>query len=76
MHYWYDISATMDCKQTFPVFLLYNKNRLNGFGWAFNPDYKNSDKWEHPTKSQFPVSNTSIKVQRYYSDGDLSFYCT
>ncbi|XP_067940980.1 uncharacterized protein [Watersipora subatra] len=55
MHYWYNISADLPCTETFPVFLLYNKKRLNGFGWAFNPDYKNSDKWEHPTKSQYPM---------------------
>lgn len=55
MHYWYNISKDMSCDDTFPAFLLYNKKRLNGFGWAFNPNYKNSGKWEHPTKEQFGV---------------------
>lgn len=44
MHYWYDLTgADMSCDKTFPVFLLYNKGKLNGFGWAFNPNYSNSD---------------------------------
>jgi len=56
MHYWYDISKDMSCDDTFPVFLLYNGGRLNGFGWAFNPDIKGTSWFEHPTKDQFGVS--------------------
>jgi charged multivesicular body protein 7 len=52
-HYWYDIRDTMSCDDTFPVFLLYNKGKLNGFGWAFNPNFDNSYRWEHPTRSVF-----------------------
>jgi len=52
-HYWYDIRDTMDCDDTFPVFLLYNKKRLNAFGWAFNPNYDSSYRWEHPSQSAF-----------------------
>ena len=26
----------MDCKDFMPLFLLYNKNNLNGFGWTTN----------------------------------------
>ncbi|XP_067941027.1 uncharacterized protein [Watersipora subatra] len=55
MHYWYDIAPKLDCKDIFPVFLLYNKKRLNGFGWAFNPNYNNSAKWEHPTRDKFSM---------------------
>lgn len=58
-HYWYDIRDTMDCDDTFPVFLLYNKKRLNAFGWAFNPNYDSSYRWEHPSQNAF-------KVRLYY----------
>jgi len=53
MHYWYDVRDTMDCDDIFPVFLLYNKKRLNAFGWAFNPNYDSSYRWEHPQQSAF-----------------------
>eukprot|EP00058_Branchiostoma_floridae_P022839 XP_002608329.1 hypothetical protein BRAFLDRAFT_89333 [Branchiostoma floridae] len=46
-HYWYDTSADMDCEDFFPVFLLYNSGRLNGFGWNINADL-NSPRYEHP----------------------------
>lgn len=52
-HFWYDVTLDMSCDDTFPVFLLYNSNRLNGFGWAFNPNYSNSQRWEHPTRTVF-----------------------
>jgi charged multivesicular body protein 7 len=52
-HYWYQLSKTMSCDDTFPAFLLYNKGKLNGFGWAFNPNFDNSYRWEHPTRSVF-----------------------
>lgn len=47
-HYWYDISRNMKCEDFFPVFLLYNGDKLNGFGWALQGDVKSS-RVEHPT---------------------------
>lgn len=46
-HYWYNISPDMDCKDFFPMFLLYNRDRLTGFGWVAigNAD---SPRYEHP----------------------------
>jgi len=85
-HYWYDISKDMNCDNTFPVFLLYNSGRLNGFGWAFNPNYDNSPRWEHPTRTVFgafmkevptclgkdgPVSTLHI----YMTDSPRSNFC-
>ncbi|CAH1257303.1 Hypp1813 [Branchiostoma lanceolatum] len=46
-HYWYNTSASMDCDDFFPVFLLYNSGRLNGFGFDINADL-NSPRYEKP----------------------------
>ncbi|CAH1257657.1 Hypp1873 [Branchiostoma lanceolatum] len=54
-HYWYDTSANMDCDEFFPVFLLYNSGRLNGFGWNINADL-NSPRYEHPPADALAVS--------------------
>jgi len=51
-HYWYDYSADMNCDDFQPLFLLYNKGKLNGFGWALAADMK-SDRWEHPPPRAF-----------------------
>jgi len=40
-----------------PIFLLYNKGKLNGFGWALNADLPSS-RYEHP-----PVSALSAFFQ-------------
>jgi len=47
-HYWYDISSDMDCDDIFPVFLLYNKGKLTGWGWATDVHVKSS-RVEHPS---------------------------
>jgi len=52
MHYWYNLSENMDCKDFFPVFLLYNKGELNAFGWALQSN-QTSTTFEHPTQSVF-----------------------
>lgn len=49
-HYWYKISTDMSSEDFFPVFLLYNKGKLNGWGWATLGDLKN-DLVEHPSSS-------------------------
>ncbi|KAK3747636.1 hypothetical protein QZH41_011727, partial [Actinostola sp. cb2023] len=51
-HYWYDISKNMNCKDFYPVFIMYNRNRLEGFGWNTNGDLK-SPRYEHPTSDRF-----------------------
>ena len=53
-HYWYNISRDMDCENFFPVFLLYNGGRLNGFGWNTQGDLKSS-RYEHPTADKLKV---------------------
>jgi len=47
-HYWYDISSDMDCDDLFPAFLMYNKGKLSGWGWATDVDVK-SKRVEHPS---------------------------
>lgn len=47
-HYWFDISTGMNCDDFFPMFVLYNKKRLNAFGWAQTCDLTSS-RYEHPT---------------------------
>ncbi|XP_078348614.1 uncharacterized protein LOC144633648 isoform X2 [Oculina patagonica] len=46
-HYWYNISPDMNCDDYFPMFLLYNRDRLTGFGWVAQ-GYANSTRYEHP----------------------------
>ena len=57
-HYWYNISADMDCKDYYPMFLLYNRDRLTGFGWVAigNAD---SPRYEHPPPNRLKVSETT-----------------
>jgi len=50
-HYWYNISANMRCQDFFPVFIMYNRKRLDGFGWNTNGDLK-SKRFEHPPKKR------------------------
>lgn len=52
-HYWADLQGipldeNVELKNFLPLFALYNKGKLNGFGWAFNADFK-STRFEHPT---------------------------
>lgn len=54
-HYWANangVPLAVDVRSDdfFPMFLLYNKGKLNGFGWAFNADLK-SNRYEHPEPS-------------------------
>ncbi|XP_028399987.1 uncharacterized protein LOC114523308 [Dendronephthya gigantea] len=52
-HYWFNISKEMHCDDLFPVFLLYNKQKLTGFGWAMIADFQTTARVEHPTQSIF-----------------------
>ncbi|XP_028400232.1 uncharacterized protein LOC114523489 isoform X2 [Dendronephthya gigantea] len=51
-HYWFNVSKDMSCDDTFPVFLLYNKQKLIGFGWAMIADLQKTKRVEHPSQSQ------------------------
>ena len=57
VHYWASVSGKLtkdtDSDDFFPVFLLYNKGKLNGFGWAFNADLP-SKRYEHPGPPVYP----------------------
>jgi len=46
-HYWYDISRNMDCGDIFPFFLMYDKKKLTGWGYAFK-GWVDSPRVEHP----------------------------
>ena len=53
VHYWADISGRnlgvdSDADDFVPMFLQYNKGKLNGYGWGFNADLP-SKRFEHPT---------------------------
>ena len=55
VHYWADVTGAPLGEDTnadnfMPVFLMYNKGKLNGFGWAFNAGLS-SNRYEHPTSS-------------------------
>ncbi|XP_071089942.1 uncharacterized protein [Haliotis cracherodii] len=52
VHYWYNIQKDMSCDDFFPMFLLYNNNKLDGLGWAFGTDLP-SPRYEHPDPSAF-----------------------
>ncbi|GFO02749.1 hypothetical protein PoB_002925400 [Plakobranchus ocellatus] len=58
-HYWYNITDNMDCNAFFPVFLLYNEEKLNGFGWALVADLPSSH-YEHPGKETFGLFMESV----------------
>jgi len=50
VHYWYDIKSDMDCSTMFPVFLLYNNGKLNGWGWIFVPGpTEKNPRFENPS---------------------------
>lgn len=53
-HYWYNLSDDMDCGDIFPVFLLYNRGKLNGMGWAMTTPI-DSPRYEHPPPSSYEV---------------------
>ena len=50
-HYWHGISASMNCDDAYPIFVLYTRGELVGWGVAMahsdRPDLK-SYRWEHP----------------------------
>ena len=50
-HYWRWISSDMNCNNTYPIFILYTRSKLNAWGIAMahsDRPYLTSDRWEHP----------------------------
>lgn len=54
VHYWASLSGPINestqADDFVPIFLLFNRGRLNGFGWLFNADLK-SPRYEHPPQT-------------------------
>ena len=48
MHYWYDNRLDANCDLFFPTFLLYNKGKLTGLGWAAIGKYEFTKHTEFP----------------------------
>ncbi|CAF0775176.1 unnamed protein product [Adineta ricciae] len=48
VHYWYDNRLDVDCASFFPSFLMYNKGKLTGFGWATAGKFEYSKRTEYP----------------------------
>ncbi|XP_078695110.1 uncharacterized protein LOC144924043 [Branchiostoma floridae x Branchiostoma belcheri] len=46
-HYWYKFRPDMNCDDFYPVFLMYNDGKLNGFGWNINT-VLDSPRYESP----------------------------
>lgn len=69
MHYWLQLDGKLnkDSKRDslFPVFLLYNRGKLNGFGWFWN-SYLTSSRIE-PTPAQL-VAGTAIELPSWMFD--------
>ncbi|XP_033756817.1 uncharacterized protein LOC117339372 [Pecten maximus] len=83
VHYWYNINANMSCDDFFPVFLLYNRGWLNGFGWAIGTDIS-SPRMEHYAYDDIvstmdPIPNCLHEIQRlstmhiYFTNPLLNF---
>ncbi|KAL9955112.1 hypothetical protein ACROYT_G036396 [Oculina patagonica] len=86
-HYWYNISPDMNCDDYFPMFLLYNKDRLNGFGWVAQGN-AGSKRYEHPppkkldfgfflkgTKPKCLPNIPSLSTQHIYFDWPYNNLC-
>ncbi|CAH1257656.1 Hypp1872 [Branchiostoma lanceolatum] len=46
-HYWWNLRVDMDCKEFYPVFIMYNGGKLDAFGWNIGT-YLGSPRYEHP----------------------------
>jgi charged multivesicular body protein 7 len=51
VHYWYNVTADMNCGDFLPFFILYNNNNLNAWGFALNTKGGTSQRYEHPPLS-------------------------
>ncbi|CAF4459412.1 unnamed protein product [Rotaria sp. Silwood2] len=46
VHYWYDNRLDKECDEIFPIFLMYNKGKLAGFGWVLAGKYEYTKRTE------------------------------
>jgi len=64
-HYWADLTGPLNANSKgedfLPLFILYNKGVLNGFGWAFNADLP-GPRYEHPTEDVLGSFFTDVPV--------------
>eukprot|EP01098_Paradermamoeba_levis_P015415 TRINITY_DN7831_c0_g1_i1.p1 TRINITY_DN7831_c0_g1~~TRINITY_DN7831_c0_g1_i1.p1 ORF type:complete len:279 (-),score=85.85 TRINITY_DN7831_c0_g1_i1:80-916(-) len=87
LHYWYNISSSQSCTEFFPLFTLFNRGLLNGFGagqWGFNDP---SPRFEHPSGSviklffdgktlpQCLLGSTPISTQHIYLTNPALDFC-
>ena len=55
-HYWHGISSDMSCDEGYPIFLLYTRHKLIGWGVGMSHSDRpslTSYRWEHPGGSDF-----------------------
>lgn len=68
-HYWADLSGRVNSNTNAddfaPFFILYNKGKLNGFGWALNADLP-SARYEHPPLGA--LSKFFDSIPNFFSD--------
>ena len=65
VHYWYDNRLDTDCDTFFPAFLMYNKGKLTGFGWATVGKYDFTKRTEFPPLSAITVSFQKILLIKH-----------
>jgi len=83
-HIWYNVTKNMDCEDHLPIFLLYNKGKLNAFGWATLTEL-HSPMYEHPATSvlnkffkevpQCLLTQEHITTQHIYFDSPYDNFC-
>jgi len=70
VHYWYDNRLDKNCEQFFPVFLMYNKGKLTGFGWAAMGKYEYTKRTEFPPYSAVSsfLNPVPTCMKQYYDE--------
>ena len=62
----------MDCDDFYPMFLLYNRDRLTGFGWVAQGN-ADSSRYEHPSPNRLKVSQVQKRSSiQLYTDEFLT----
>lgn len=62
----------MDCDDFYPMFLLYNRDRLTGFGWVTQGN-ADSPRYEHPPPNRLKVSQVQKRSSiQLYTDEFLT----
>jgi len=75
VHYWYDNRLDADCDILFPAFLMYNKGKLTGFGWANVGKYEYTQRTEYPplsALSSFLVPVPTCMPSRFNETGGFT----